>query len=138
MQTKRKGKGVLIVIIILAILALLVFLAFKLGWLKGLGFGKGEGDGGSGVSTSQQTDEPASTADTTVEQVASVEVTVSGSSYLYQNKTTELEALITELTKLDKNTRVKLHDENAAKNTYDALTKALKDNNIPYDEVKPE
>lgn len=138
MQTKRKGKGVLIVIIILAILALLIFLAFKLGWLKGLGFGKGEGDGGNGVSSSQQTDAPETTAATTVEQVTSVDVTVSGSSYLYQNKTAELETLITELKKLDKDTRVKLHDENASKNAYDDLTKALKDSNIPYDEVKNE
>lgn len=138
MQMRRKGKGKLIVIIILAILALLVFLAFKLGWLKGLGFGKGDGDGGSGVSTSQESSAPDVTTEVTVEQIASVDVTVSGSSYLYQNRTTDLEALITELKKLDKDTRVKLHDDNAAKNAYDDLTKALKENSITYEEAKSE
>ncbi|MCR5306014.1 MAG: hypothetical protein K6E36_05905 [Oscillospiraceae bacterium] len=138
MQMKRKGKGKLIVIIILAILALLVFLAFKLGWLKGLGFGKGDGNGGSSTGSSMVTSAPESTAATTVEQIASVDVTVSGSSYLYQNKTTDLESLITELKKLDKDTRVKLHDDNAAKNAYDDLTKELKDNNITFEEAKAE
>ena len=138
MQMKRKGTGKLIVIIILAILALLVFLAFKLGWLKGLGFGKGEGDGGSGTSTVQESSAPDTTAATTVEQVSSVDVTVSGSSYLYQNKTTDLDALIAELNKLEKATRVKLHDDNAAKNAYDALTKLLSENKIPFEEIKTE
>ncbi len=119
----------------------------------GFGFGGGgNGDGssqgsGAGDSTTSVSAEATAgaetTADTTAETVLTAEttaavetvsVTVSGSDYLYENKSISLDDLLTSLKSLEAGTIVTITDDNASLNAYNALTDALKEANISYTE----
>lgn len=135
-------KGFLGILAVLLLVALAIFLLLKFGILS---FGKGSGDGNSGTGSSSVSEvseaseaetEPLTPAvTTTVEEKVYVDVTVSGNSYLYQNSTLELEALIAELGKLDDDITVRITDENASLKAYEQLTKALDEKRIRYEPI---
>lgn len=118
----------------------------------GFGFGGGNGDGssqgsGAGDTTTSVSAEATAgaeiTADTTAETVLTAEttaaveivsVTVSGSDYLYENKSISLDDLLTLLKSLEAGTVVRITDDNASLNAYNALTDALGEANISYTE----
>lgn len=121
----------------------------------GAGFGFGGGGNGDGSSqgsgagdtttsvSAEATTGAETTADTTAETVLTAEttaavetvsVTVSGSDYLYENKSISLDDLLTSLKSLEAGTIVTITDDNASLNAYNALTDALKEANISYTE----
>lgn len=118
----------------------------------GLGFignGNGSGDSssqGSGNESSvvQDVDTTApvtttsqSTAETTTTAaIPAVEVTVNGNDYFYENHSYSLDDLMAELKKLDAGTAVRITDENASLNAYNALISALDGAEISYLEVQ--
>ncbi|MEE3404693.1 MAG: hypothetical protein VZR73_11485 [Acutalibacteraceae bacterium] len=133
-------KGVLGALALVVVVAVVIFLLFKFGLLP---FGKGSGNGGSGTGTSSvaevseaaeaETEVPAPAVTTTVEEKIYVDVTVSGNSYLYQNSTLELDALLAELEKLDDEITVRITDEKASLKAYENLTKALDEKKISFE-----
>ena len=121
----------------------------------GAGFGFGGGGNGDGSSqgsgagdtttsvSAEATTGAETTADTTSETVLTAEttaavetvsVTVSGSDYLYENKSISLDDLLASLKSLEAGTIVTITDDNASLNAYNALTDALKEANISYTE----
>ena len=121
----------------------------------GAGFGFGGGGNGDGSSqgsgagdtttsvSAEATTGAETTADTTAETVLTAEttaavetvsVTVSGSDYLYENKSISLDDLLASLKSLEAGTIVTITDDNASLNAYNALTDALKEANISYTE----
>ncbi len=105
--------------------------------------GSGAGDTTTSVSaeatagaetTADITAETVLTAESTTAVVRTVSVTVSGSDYLYENKSISLDDLLTSLKSLEAGTVVRITDDNASLNAYNALTDALKEANISYTE----
>lgn len=154
-------KKVLAILLIVAVIAAAVWLMFHFG-LFGLGKGStGSADSGtesSAVSeesaaesaaetsappadeSSEESSEAAESseapAETVVEEKIYVDVTVSENSYLYQNGTLELDALLTELEKLGDDVTVRITDEKASLKAYEDLTKALEEKNIPHEDAQ--
>ena len=62
-----------------------------------------------------------------------IEVTVSEDKYFYENHEISYDDLIKVFDELDGNTAVKINDENATLNAYEALTKALEEREILYE-----
>lgn len=62
-----------------------------------------------------------------------IEITVSESTYFYDNHEISYDELIELLDGLDENTAVKISDENAALKAYENLTKALEEREILYE-----
>ncbi len=112
----------------------------------GNGDGSSQGSGAGDTTTSVSAEATAgaeTTADITAETVLTAEttaaveivsVTVSGSDYLYENKSISLDDLLTSLKSLEAGTVVRITDDNASLNAYNALTDALKEANISYTE----
>ena len=59
-----------------------------------------------------------------------IEVTVSEDKYFYENHEISFDDLIKVLDELDKNTAVKISDDNATLKAYESLTKALEEREI--------
>lgn len=99
----------------------------------GFGFGGGKGDGeGSG-----ETEETAAVIETTVEppvveEIEYIDITVSGSKYIYQNKEIGLDSLVDEIASLDIDKPVKITDDNASQKAYSSIKKALDEKGIRY------
>ena len=70
------------------------------------------------------------------EDITYADVTVKENGYLYQNESIELDALTDELKKLEPGTRVRIKDEDASLNAYNALTARLDDLSFQYEEKK--
>lgn len=148
-------KKIFAILLILAIIAaILFFLVFPHFGLFGFGKGKDSGTGQEGKAESSQVSEESSSAEsseessedesseeessavvTTVEEKIYVEVTVKEDGYLYQNGSIELDVLKEELQKLEGIT-VRITDENASKNAYDALIALLKELDIHYEQAE--
>ncbi|MDE6725732.1 MAG: hypothetical protein K2J79_09020 [Ruminiclostridium sp.] len=62
-----------------------------------------------------------------------IDVTVSEDKYFYDNKEISLEDLVKVLDGLDKNTAVRITDENATLKAFEGLTKALLERGIVYE-----
>ena len=121
----KKLFGILLVLIIAAlILALIYFKGFG-------GFGKDSGEGRKDDTSVSQTTEnkiEAATEAVTEEQTdaKSVDITVSGKDYLFNNEKITLEDLAAEVGKFDKETKIVIsYDDTAAKNAMDDLTDKL-------------
>ena len=76
----------------------------------------------------------AETTEITEEAVTIIEVTVSGSEYIYENSTIGLDDLINELKEINGKFIVEIKDDNSSKKAYDALKAKLESNNISYSE----
>lgn len=122
---------ILILILIAAILVLLNHL--------GLGFGLGTGTGKDSGTVKKTADTAQSddTTEPTTDYIDYLELTVSGSSYIYRNSEYSLDDLISEL-KTEEDIRVRIRDDNASKAAYDSLVSALNENGIPYAEESSE
>lgn len=62
-----------------------------------------------------------------------IEVTVSEDKYFYENHEISFDDLIKVFDELDKNTAVKINDENASLKAYESLTKALEEREILFE-----
>ena len=131
------GKVIGIVIIVALLAAGLWFLSSCQGWF---GLGNGNSGNGNGESSSIQSENSATEGTTTettttitTVSIPAVGVTVNGNDYFYENHSYSLDDLLTELKKLDAGTAVRITDENASLNAYNALTDAL---DVPVVDVK--
>ena len=98
---------------------------------KGFGGGKGDGDGERSNSLSEISSISESSQLET-EGIEYINITVSGSDYLFQNRKMTVDELIAELNNSDEKFPVKINDDDASIKAYDVLVKALKDNNVRY------
>lgn len=123
----KKFFGILAVLILIAAVA--VFLLVHFGLLGLGGSGTGGSDSDSSISSESEAEtEPVSETEpveTSVEEITYVEVTVKENEYLYQNSTMTLDALTDALKQLDAGITVRITDENASKQAFDALTAEL-------------
>lgn len=132
----KKFFGVLAVLILIAAVAVFLLMHFGL-----IGFGGGSGTGSSDAdssisSESESETEPVSETEpieTSVEEKVYVKVTVKENEYLYQNSTMTLDALTEALGQLDAEIIVRITDENASKQAFDALTAELDAAAITYE-----
>lgn len=133
---------VLGIIAAITVIALIIFLLFH---FRSCGLGEGDGDGdGNGTvvsdsSSSEEISESESETDTiitTVEEVVYVAITVKEKGYLYQNSGIELDELLDKLEEIEGKFCVRITDENASKKAYDALTTALENKHIVYEETE--
>ena len=145
---KVKGKGAVTVIVLIVIIAAVLAAIFFLLPMFGIGKGSGEGDRET-AAVLEEAEESESTAPvtettvqeeetvvTTVEEIAYADVTVKENGYLYQNESIELDALADALKNLDAGTHVRIKDEDASLNAYNALTAKLDELSIAYEEKK--
>lgn len=117
-------KKILGVILILIIAALI----FALIYFKGFGgFGKDSGENKKDdTSASETTVEKTEATTEELTEIKSVDITVSGRDYLFNNEKISLDALITEIGKFDKDSSILIsYDNTATKNTMDDLTDKL-------------
>lgn len=138
-EEKKKGSKAVPAACGLAVILAALFGGKQLGFIPFGDNGKGDGDASS-TSVVEEVSE-ASEADTTAaeseaeaepetEEVQYIEVTVSDSSYIYQNSTMTLDELMNEIK--DKGLTVKLTDDKASKKAYDDILQALDENNIQH------
>ena len=117
-------KKILGVILILIIAALI----FALIYFKGFGgFGKDSGENKKDdTSVAETTVEKTEATTEELTEIKSVDITVSGRDYLFNNEKISLDALITEIGKFDKDSSILIsYDNTATKNTMDDLTDKL-------------
>lgn len=121
----KKIVGILLILVIAALI-------FALMYFKGFGgFGKNSGESKKDDTSVSQTTESKTEAPTeavTEEKTEekSVDITVSGRDYLFNNDKITLDELAVEIGKLDKETKIVIsYDDTAAKNTMDDLTDKL-------------
>lgn len=96
---------------------------------KGIGGGKGDGEGSESVSAESSISEDLQPE---TESVNYINVTVSGSDYLYDNQKMTVDELISELNSIGEKFPVKITDDGASLKAYDNLVSALKENDIRY------
>ena len=132
----------LLVVIILCVIMLLTKCDGKFPFGIGIGNGNNSSslaDDNGGVSSSSSvvkevTEAPETTEEVTAEpatdEVQYIEVTVSGSNYIYQNSTLTLDELMEQIQGTD--LTVKLTDDKASKKAYDDILQALDEKNIPH------
>ncbi|WP_432650794.1 hypothetical protein [Huintestinicola sp.] len=131
---KEKGSALstVIIIILLILIAIAVFL-----FLKGsFGFGNGSGNGNSEAAVpanaeavTEADSEPSATTTIQTEETKYFEITVSGNSYNFQNKTYEsIDELMNVIDSTGDKLDAKITNEEASKNAYDNLIDALKEN----------
>ena len=128
---KRKSKTAPLLLILLLLLLGLG------GYGLGFGFGKGFGSGSSGTDSGtvkEQVSQPEEQSSVVTEEIKTVEVTVSGNKYLYQNRETSLDDLITQLKALDKDVQITVHDDNASLDAFKALTDKLTESGLSHAE----
>lgn len=130
-----KGFSIPALVIIIAVVVVAgVAVAILLG-NGGFGFGGGNGN------ESGSNEEPNSQVETietppVIEELKYVEITVSGNEYIYKNTKYSLDDLISDLTSLEEEAKVKITDDNSSRKAYKKIIDALIENKIPYIEVK--
>ncbi len=128
---EKKGSGgvILVLLLIIIIIALILFLG------GGFGFGSGGGDGfgNDAVQVEGSISDTESGTMASTSAINYVDVTVSGSSYLYQNSSYDLAGLIDAVKAIEGDIEIHITlDDSATANAYDDLTAALEENGIPY------
>ena len=133
-------KKIVLVILILAVAAVLAFFIYE------KGFKNNSQDFQEPQNTAETFDDPELT--TSMNEAADsntgseggnpdifkyIDVTVSEDKYFYDNKEISLDDLIKVLDGLDKNTAVKITDENATLKAFEGLTKALAERGILFE-----
>ncbi len=117
----KKVFGILLVLVIAALI-------FALLYFKGFGgFGKDSGENKKDDTyVSETTVEKTETTTEELTEVKTIDIMVSGRDYLFNNEKLSLDALITEIEKLDKDSSILIsYDNTATKNTMDDLTDKL-------------
>lgn len=128
---KRSYKGAFWIPLIIGIVLALVVVGVLIYAFGGKGFGGGMGGGeGSNFVPADVSISDSSQPET--QAIEYMEITVSGSDYIFQNKKLTAEEIIAELNSLEEKMSVKITDDGASIKAYDTLVKSLKDNNIRY------
>lgn len=128
---EKKGSGGLIFILLLIIIIIIALILFLGG---GFGFGSGgNGFGNDAVQVEGSISDTETGTTASVSEINYVDVTVSGSSYLYQNNSYDLAGLIDAVKAIEGDIEIHITlDDTATANAYDDLTAALDENGIPY------
>lgn len=128
---KRSYKGAFWIPLIIGIVLALVVVGVLIYAFGGKGFGGGMGDG----ERSNFVPADVSISDSSQPETQAIEymeITVSGSDYIFQNKKLTAEEIIAELNSLEEKMPVKITDDGASIKAYDVLINMLKENNIRY------
>ena len=125
---KGSSKSAVLIVILLVLIIVAVLLFLK----GGFGFGSGNGNGEAAVPANAEV-----SSETTAEATVSIEtqetkyfeITVSGNSYNFQNKTYEsIDELMNAIDSTGDKLDARITNEEASKNAYDNLVDALKEN----------
>lgn len=136
MGKNEKEKGSALSTVIIIILLILIAIAVFLFWKGGFGFGNGRGNGNGNseaavpanaeVSSEAQSETSESIE---IQETTYFEITVSGNSYNFQNKTYEsIDELMNAIDSTGDKLDARITNEEASKNAYDNLVDALKEN----------
>lgn len=143
MGKNEKEKGSALSTVIIIILLILIAIAVFLFWKGGFGFGNGRGNGNGNseaavpanaeVSSEAQSDTSETQSETSesieIQETTYFEITVSGNSYNFQNKTYEsIDELMNAIDSTGDKLDARITNEEASKNAYDNLVDALKEN----------
>lgn len=135
MKKSEKEKGSALSTVIIIILLILIVIAVFLFMNSGFGFGTGNGSGtGEAIPanaevSSESDSETSATTTIQTEETKYFEITVSGNSYNFQNKTYEsIDELMNAIDSTGDKLDAKITNEEASKNAYDNLVDALKEN----------
>lgn len=137
---------------VVGVLGAAVYLLTQCGGSFGFGGGGGGSESSQGSGAGETTTAVTAAADTTASSSSSQEtettvssatvqtvgVTVNGNGYFYENHSCSLDDLMTALKKLESGTVVRITDENASLNAYNALIAELNAANISYLEASSE
>ena len=122
-KKKKKGAPSFLTLGMLAVVALLFFLGYEGG---GVGSGSGSGIIQDSPSVQQQQQQQVAQPTPTEAPKAVLDVTVSGSDYLFQNQRLDLSSLVSQLTEYGKDADIRISsDETATINAMNSLTDAL-------------
>lgn len=130
---KLKGIAASTVIITLVIVAGVIVVCLLLG-KGGMGLGGGKGDG-IGSKEAVAADITLPETDITTGSIDYYDVTVSGSSYLFNGSSYEMDEtdrIIADISGGDELLTVRITDEDASLKAYECLTEAFKENGIRY------
>lgn len=128
---KRSYKGAFWIPLIIGIVLALVVVGVLIYAFGGKGFGGGMGDSeGSNFVPADVSISDSSQPET--QAIEYMEITVSGSDYIFQNKKLTVNELIVKLNSLEEKMPVKITDDGASIKAYDVLINMLKENNIRY------
>lgn len=120
-KKKKKGAPSFLTLGMLAVVALLFFLGYE-----GGGVGGGSGSGIIQDSPSVQQQQQIAQPPPTEAPRAVLDVTVSGSDYLFKNQRLDLSSLVSQLTEYGKDADIRISsDETATINAMNSLTDAL-------------
>ena len=135
------------VLIVVAVFIVAFMLGYGIGLGVGNGMGDGTGDGNTAVESSaevaeeqEEEDVEAENAEKTTEVDAEtmriIEVTIVGSDYFYENERIIFDDLIVVIAEAEAEGElvVKIVDDNASLNAYDALINKLEDMYVDYTE----
>lgn len=122
---KTKYKGAFLIPLIIGIAVTVIVVGILLCAFGGKGFGNGNGS----IPVQQVISESIQPETETVEYI---NITVSGSDCIFQNMKMTPDEIITEIGNTEEKFAVKITDDGASIKAYNALVKALKDNNIRY------
>lgn len=133
------------VLIVVAVFIVAFMLGYGIGLGVGNGMGDGTGDGNTAVESSAEVAEEqeeeeveAENAEKTTEVGAEttriIEVTIVGSDYFYENERIIFDDLIAVIAEAEGELVVKIVDDNASLNAYDALINKLEDMYVDYTE----
>lgn len=128
---KRRYKGAFWIPLIIGMVIAIVIVGIILYAFGGKGFGGGKGDGEGSNSVPAESIISESLQPET-ESIEYINITVSGSDYLFQNRKLTVDELVTELTGGEERFPVKITDDGASIKAYDTLVGILKDNDIRY------
>ncbi len=129
MKRKYKGAFWIPLIIGIAIAVIVVGIIIYAFGGKGFGGGKGDGEGSESISADSSISESSITE---TEAMEYINITVSGSDYIFQNQKMNIDELISELNSTEEKFPVKITDDGASIKAYDTIVEALKDNDIRY------
>ncbi len=131
-KNKKKKRSKFFWFMLFIIIIVILGLAWKFGFLEGLGLGKGTV---SDVTTSEKlTDASEDLAEEeTVEQLDRIEV--KGKTYLWNDLEVDLKTLENNLSDLVENTKIELIDNQAIQNYYQDVLDLLTEMEIDYDQI---
>lgn len=131
-KNRTGGKVILFLLIIIALLAAVMFLFDPFGFGLGAPFALGTNSGGSAspaTTTAQTTAAVTEEAVTEAPEPDYIEVTVSGSTYLFDGSE-KTAAEIADICADKGKSKVRVTDDSATQNAIDELTAALKEKSI--------
>ena len=130
-----------ILVLLPVIIIIVVLLFFRGGFGFGTGNGKRNGDRNTSayeeqtdasINESEEKEAVDSGNDNNEAKEKTIKISVAGNDYFYENEKIELDSLLQKISEFDGNYVVEVKDEQASKNAYEALIKALEEKGIAY------